>query len=110
MVTKRQRKAAGRKGAQTRKRNILLGEGFTSEEIEERHLDRRSFESKEVKQLRGRRSELIAEGEVTFANVHDPRERRQVAVAYALQFRDPQFRLERLRESRLEEDGFTRAE
>lgn len=110
MATKRQLAAYGRKGAQTRKYNLLLADGFTSEEIEDRRLNFRSFESGEMQKLRTQRKAYVAEGYEAFPNIRDPQERRQVAVAYALQFRDARFRLERLRETRLYRDGFTRAE
>lgn len=108
MPTKRQRKAAGRKGAQTRKYNMLLAEGFAPDEIEGRKLDRRSFQAKEIKRLRSQQKELLAEGLQTFLNVRDPQERFRAASVYAFNRRsDPELRLQQLRQSRLERGGFT---
>ena len=107
MSTKRQRHAAAKKASQARKFNILLADGFTRDEIADRRLDARSFKSKEMIKLRSERKEYVAEGEATYINVRDPRERRMVAIAYAIELGDTTKRLERFRRDRLARDGFT---
>jgi len=105
--TKRQLKAAGKKGAQTRKRNILMAEGFAIEEIDRRRLDKRSFESHEIKVLREHRKAGIVEGEARFSHIRAPQQRREAAIQYAANLTDREFRARRQRETRLHAEGFT---
>jgi hypothetical protein len=103
------RAAAGRKGAQTRKRNILLAEGWTLGEIADKRLDRRSFKTRDMRRLRDRRIEGVTEGDLRFSNVRNPEQRRALAIQFASEFGQER-RLRQQRTRGLDRDGFTPSE